>query len=146
MITKKTYTETYIVLETLDLLKELPENVVQGIKNNVISDYRFYIDKDVPIKFQVNDKDTLSFLSYIYIKYFCKDEKEKMTLKENVNENEELNKKKRNEEYELVFLRNRSNFDADTQEKRQEEKQIVEVKKENLFQKIINKLRNLFKR
>ena len=53
MITKKAYTEAYIVLETLDLLKELPYDFVQIIKSNVISNYNFYINKDVPVKFQV---------------------------------------------------------------------------------------------
>lgn len=59
-------TETYIILETLGLLKDLPQSILDAIKNNVIQNYKFNIDKDIPVKFQITNEDTLSLLSYIY--------------------------------------------------------------------------------
>lgn len=147
MITKEAYTETFIVLETLDLLKNLPQNVLDAIKNNIIPNYKFYIDKDVPIKFQITNKDTLSLLSYLYIRYFCDNQEEKNMLKEKININEEVNKNKRNEEYNLVF---KKNISTETIELKNEEETInnmnlIETKKESIIERLMKKVINFIR-
>ena len=137
MITKKAYTEAYIVLETLDLLKELPYNFVQVIKSNIISNYKFYIDKDVPIKFQVDDKETLSLLSYIYTKYFCNNDGEIQDIKKSIEENALENTKKRSKDFDIERVI-KKNMESEIKQ----EIQIAEIKKESLFIRIIHKLKN----
>lgn len=146
MITKEAYTEAYIVLEALDLLKNLPQNVLDAIKNNIIPNYNFYIDKDVPVKFQVNNEDTLSLLSYLYIRYFCDNQEEKNLLKEKIDINEKANKEKRKEKYKSFF---KTNISSENIEIKNEDKAIcnmnlIEVKKENIIERLLKKIVNFF--
>lgn len=148
MITRKAYTETYIVLETLDLLKKLPQNVLDAIRSNIIPDYNFSIDKDVPVKFQVTNEDTLSLLSYLYIRFFCDNQEEKNMLKEKINNNEELNKEKRKAEYELAFKKNscKEQTELNGENKELEGKNLIETKKESFIARIIKRIVSFFKK
>jgi len=148
MITKEAYTEAYIVLEALDLLKNLPQNVLDAIKNNIIPNYKFYIDKDVPVKFQVNNEDTLSLLSYLYIRYFCDNQEEKNMLKEKIDINEKANKEKRKEKYKSFFKTNISseNFEIKNEDKAICNMNLIEVKKENIIERLLKKIVNFFRK
>ena len=150
MISKKAYTEAYIALESLNLLEDLPSSLVEEMKKNIIPNYDFQINKDIPVKFQISDKDTLALLSYIYIKYFCDDQEEKDMLKKQIDDNDKMNAEKRSKEYELLLEKNADGNDKATNSQSEVatkmENEIVKIKKNNFFEKMLNFIRKIFKK
>ena len=75
------YTESYIILEKLNLLNSIPLNIYELIKNNYNENINFkYID-GLPLEYQPLSRETRIFLTYLYIKYICKSSNEKEQYK-----------------------------------------------------------------
>lgn len=99
---KKMYTEAYIVLQKLALLSFLPKEIIELLEKNYEDDSTsFKYDENLPIEYQNLDKDTKLFLSYLYIKYYCKSSNEKKQFKELVVENSTNPELKKKEKYGL---------------------------------------------
>lgn len=133
----KTYKEVYVILSKLDLLKLLPVKVVQLLKNNMNQDYNFDISTSIPLEEQKIGLDTKTFLSYLYLKYINKNTNERKYLEQ---------KYYKNEEKRINKLKSVANIEPKKEIMLQGETTIAIVKKENLLQKIINKIRKIFKK
>ena len=133
----KTYKEVYVILSKLDLLKLLPVKVVQLLKNNMNQDYNFDISTSIPLEEQKIGLDTKTFLSYLYLKYINKNTNERKYLEQ---------KYYKNEEKRINKLKSVANLESKKEIMLQGETTIAIVKKENLLQKIINKIRKIFKK
>ena len=72
----KMYSESYIVLDKLNLIDSIPTEIYNIIKENYDNNINFtYID-NFPLEYQPLSKETRKFLTYLYIKYICKSENE----------------------------------------------------------------------
>lgn len=133
----KTYKEVYVILNKLDLLKLLPIKVVELLKNNMDQDYNFDIVASIPLEEQEISLDARTFISYLYLKYINKNKNERKYLENKYYKNEE---KRINENKKII------KEEAAKEIVQSKETSIVLVKKENLLQKIINKIRKIFKK
>lgn len=133
----KTYKEVYVILNKLDLLKLLPIKVVELLKNNMDQDYNFDIVASIPLEEQEISLDARTFISYLYLKYINKNKNERKYLENKYYKNEE---KGINENKKII------KEEAAKEIVQPKETSIVLVKKENLLQKIINKIRKIFKK
>lgn len=133
----KTYKEVYVILNKLDLLKLLPLKVVELLKNNMDQDYNFDIVASIPLEEQEISLDARTFISYLYLKYINKNKNERKYLENKYYKNEE---KRINENKKII------KEEAAKEIVQSKETSIVLVKKENLLQKIINKIRKIFKK
>lgn len=112
----RVYTETYIVLEKFNLLKDLPNNLQELIKANYDNYINFTYNDSLPLEYQALSKDTRIYLTYLYIKYFCKSSDER-------------------KQYQLIIAENTKRTEIN-QIKLEEEKK-KEYNPDNLFKKAI---------
>ena len=139
----KRLTEVDEVLNYLseeDLLK-IPEDVRQVIKDNKDKEYVWKYDASKKLKEQNLSRDTIIILSYLNMEYLL-NEKQKQYMQEL----HEFNERKLEEEKSKLYnsddiLKNKH---KDIEEVPNTEEQSLIVYKENVFTKIINKIKNFF--
>lgn len=95
----KVYTEAYIVLEKFNLLNELPQNLQEIIKENYDNNIKFTYDYSLPLEYQSLSKDTRVYLTYLYMKYFCKSYDERKQYQAIVAENTKKEEQEKREKY-----------------------------------------------
>lgn len=83
----RVYTETYIVLEKLDLLKDLPDSLQELIEKNYDEYITFVYNDALPLEYQALSQETRTYLTYLYIKYFCKSSDERKQYQKIIAEN-----------------------------------------------------------
>lgn len=121
----------------IDLVKKIPNSFMKFLRENQDKNYVTNIDITKPIEMQKLDRKTKTLLSLIYVKYFC-DVKQKNEISKKINTNEIEYSRKLNEN---MFLNREKN-----REKTNENLSLVEVKTENFFVRIINKIKNIFRK
>ena len=125
------------------MIKYIPTDVVNEMKRNFLTNYSFTINKDIPLKFQVYDNNTLTLFSYLYMKYICKDNDELQNLREAFSENQVKNTKAMQSKYNLT--NHLQNIHKQEEENAVEEKLVV-LKKESFISKILKKIKALLKK
>lgn len=145
-IYKKIYRELYEVIEILSEKEKdkISQELINNIKENMDNEYSFKIDKNKSLLEQKLLPQTQAMLIKLYEKYLCsEEEKEKWNLYDKMCY-AKLQKMKvekyagysnieemRNEEKKLIEISHKN--------------EIVEVKKESFIQKIIRKIKKIFK-
>lgn len=85
---RKAYKEVLIVLEKLDLIQEIPQNVLETLKAEQDNSWKFEYDETLPLEEQDILRDTAILFSNLYLAFICKDENEKKELKNMYDENQ----------------------------------------------------------
>ena len=67
------FTETFIILNDLNLYYRLPDALKTIIESNYDDNYNFSFDKNVPLFNQIDNDITRNLITYIYINYINKD-------------------------------------------------------------------------
>ena len=138
------YKDTYTIIEMMNdsLRSKINPEFIDFLKQNKDDSFKGTVDRNVPLKNQNLRKEIKIMLSLIYINYFCEgEEKEKIIQKEEENIRNFYNKdifETKNE------IRNLSNDASNNKESIDEPKEMI-VYKESVIQKIIKKLKKLFK-
>ena len=132
-------------IEVLDILKHTRKSDVEKISKEFIDflkeisseTYKPELDHTKPIKEMGLQQKTQDILGIIYFKYWA-NEQEKKEFIAKLNKNEKKYQEEINRKYNVdVFA---------TKTKHVEEVQIAVIQKENFIQKIINKIKNIFRR
>lgn len=135
--------EVYIVLEKLNLIKELPQKFIDYIKENKNNEYEFKYEEEKELIYQKISEESKKILTIIYQDFFCtKEEKEK--LNEILIKNEEKKQKELNEKYEYEKIFQQAKKIPDTSENKPQNEQLIEYK-ESIFHKIIRKIKQVLK-
>lgn len=130
-------------LSEKDLLK-IPEDVRQVIKDNKDKEYVWKYDVSKELKDQNLNRDTIIILSYLNIEYLLNGEQKQL-----MQQIHELNEKKleeaKAEKYGVddLFKRNKSQQEEPKETEQIQEQALVEYK-QNLFTKIINRIKKFF--
>ena len=146
MISSNAYEEVYEVLSYMDkvTVMQIPENVLNKIKENRNTDFKTNIDKDDIFNEQNISKEALDLLCWLDYNYWADEEKKAQIDKIN-NENNLLKEKEKEDKFNpdnLFKVSADQNIESDTTES---EKSLTK-QKESIFTKIINKIKNfLFK-
>lgn len=145
--------------EILNLLEDedrdkIPENVRKFFKEEKMPDYNPTIDLDIPLTKQNLKRETIVLLSMLNIKYWCESEEEKQSFINELDKNEEK-KKELEEKYnpDNLFKRNEERIkDNEIKEENvevdntQENLSVVEYKKPNFIQRLLDKIIMIFKK
>lgn len=135
--------------EILNLLEDkyrdkVPEKVRAFFKEEKMVDYKPTIDVNTPLIQQDLKRETIVLLAILNINYWCENEEEKQFFLNELAKNED-EKKKLEEKYNPDNL-----FKKRPEEKQEfvhtEELSVVEYKKPNFIQKLLNKIARLFKK
>ena len=136
---RRALTEVYSIIKNLEEsnLKKIPQNIVDAIRYNM--DLKYEVDYSKLNNNELLD-DTKKILSVLYIDYLASYEERDVIYKmENL-------KFASNDD---IFLNSKSKnikFDTLNENNKQEIIEIKEIKQESFIQKIISRIKSLFKR
>ena len=140
------YSEVCTILNMLeDEYKERgPKNVMDFFEEERDKEYNPIIDVNIPLEKQNLKRKTLVLLAILNLNYWCDSEEEKQEILDSFAKNEEL---KRIKEKELTENYNINNlFKKIENNENKTEVSLIEYKKQNFIQKIILKIKSLFRR
>ena len=140
------YSEVCTILNMLeDEYKErVPKNVMDFFEEERDKEYNPIIDVNIPLEKQNLKRKTLVLLAILNLNYWCDSEEEKQEILDSFAKNEEL---KRIKEKELTENYNINNlFNKIENNENKTEVSLIEYKKQNFIQKIILKIKSLFRR
>lgn len=139
---RKAYSEVdeFLSLLSEDERNKIPENVRKVFKQEKDTSYIKGINPNIEIKEQNLLEETLAIIAMLNLNYICKDEAEKERLKEIYANNE----KKYQEILQLDFNADEVFGVKPDYNIQKNDEQIVVTRKENLFQRMINKIKSLF--
>ena len=139
---KKAYSEIYEILNLMEeeYVNKVPQKLRDLFKMEKEDNFSVNINTDKPLENQNLQKDTLTILAILYINYWSESDEEKQEL---IKLFRDVDKK--NEEFystENLFKKQekKANLNENTTNL-----QLI-VQKNNFFIKIINKIKNLFKK
>ena len=140
------YSEVYEILNLLEdeYKNRVPEKVIEFFERERDENYNPIIEIDVPLDKQNLKRETMVLLAILNMNYWCDNEDEKQEMLNSFNENEASKKLK---EKELAEKYNPNNlFKKNEIHEVIEEVAMVEYKEPNFIQKIISKIKSLFRR
>ena len=133
--------EIDFILKNTDenLQKKIPQSFWNYIEENKDEEYQVTIDMNIPLENQNIREDTINLMAIVYRNYFCTLD-EKKEYDEILNQNEQ--KYQENYSYENLFKSNK--VEEQVQKEQQTENvQIIEYKEENIFNRILNKIKSI---
>lgn len=143
--TSRAYSEVYEFINSLgnEYKNKLPKKIYLTIQENRDKNYIPKYETNQSVDSNTFSKEALALISALNLQYWCEDAEEKERLKKVYTENQKLENEKYS--YEKLFKNNKT--DKQNQEEQQnEDVQMIEYKEENIFQKLINRIKNIFKR
>lgn len=137
---RKTFADVSIIIKMMskNMQEKINPNFIKLIEDNKDTEYISYIDSSIPLKNQKLNPDTKTLLALIYRDYLCSEDEQKNLLiseKQEIIKQEDETRKK----YEINFAKRKiyQNDEVTTTS-------LIEYKKESLFIRIINKIKNFF--
>lgn len=145
----RAYSEVYSFLNALgnNYIKQIPSSVYNTIKENRDVNYNPVFNSNQKITNDMLSQEAISLIAALNLQYWCKDAEEKKELKQTYINNKKLEEEKYS--YDNLFKNNKNEAISDTTSKEitnnetSESQALVEYK-ENLFMKIINKIKGIF--
>ena len=140
------YSEVCTILNMLeDEYKErVPKNVMDFFEEERDKEYNPIIDVNIPLEKQNLKRKTLVLLAILNLNYWCDSEEEKQEILDSFAKNEELKRLKEKELTENYNINNLFNKIENTENRT--EVSLIEYKEQNFIQKIISKIKSLFRR
>lgn len=141
---KNSYTEVYTILQDLDdeEYNKIPPVLIKTLEENMNKDYEYELDDDLELKDHKMLPETKAILFNLFRDYLATSEQKQKIIKMQ-NEERAKNELKKQQKYETDIFKNKK-VEQQTNAI-QEEKSLIKYK-ENIFQKIINKIKNWFKK
>ena len=138
------YTEVYEILSYLNEKEysKIPEELIEVFEENRNLDYVYEVNKDQDLSKQTMLKETKAILLNIFRDYLATPEQSQKIKQWLQTDRIYLEKQKHKKYGSNVFENNIKNKTIDYEE--QKEVLLVEIKKQSIFQKIINKLKRFF--
>lgn len=148
--TKEAYYEIDTILNFLNksYVNAIPQKLRNKFRENKAENYN---KKIVPYK-QLNEQnlkdETLAILAVLNYKYWCKDEEKKKQLIELYSANEKQYQEELREKYnsDNLFKRNTIIKNEEQLQENDTDKMLVVIKRENIFKRIINRIKSILKR
>ena len=140
------YSEVCTILNMLeDEYKErVPKNVINFFEEERNKEYNPIINVNIPLEKQNLRRKTIVLLAILNLNYWCDSEEEKQEILDSFSKNEELKRLKEKELTENYNINNLFNKIENTENKT--EVSLIEYKEQNFIQKIISKIKSLFRR
>ena len=138
---KNAYKEVYMILQDLneEEYSKIPSEIIKVLKENMNEEYEFEFDEELELKEQQMLPETKAILFNIFRDYLATPEQKNKIIKMQ-NEERQKNEVKKQQMYNTDMFVNKKNDDSDLAEKNTQLAQY----KENIFKRILNKIKNLF--
>ncbi len=146
---KNAYTEVYTILQDLneEEYNKIPPEVIETIKENRNEEYEYFLDDELELKDQPMLPETKAILFNLFRDYLATPE-QRIKIIRMQNEERQKNELKKQQMYNTDVFANKSinkttKLDENEVKANNEENQII-VYKENIFRRILNKIKHLF--
>lgn len=139
---KEAFSEVNEILKNLseDLLKKIPKQFIDNIKENMSTSYVLKYDNTKGINEQNLKQETRAILSVIYRDYICDENKKREIIQSDRKEMFELEEKKKAEYGEIEI------FKHTTQKNVNETKALKVIEKQNIIRKILEKIKAIWEK
>ena len=140
-------TEVYAIINDLaeEDYKKIPPEVIMAIKNNRNLDYIFALDYDIDLKDNILLKETRAILFNLYRDYLAAPEQKEKIVKMQNEERQKLEVKKQ-KMYDANNIFDNSNKQEEAIDNINKTTGLTEVKKDSFINRLINKIKRLFKK
>ena len=141
---KNAYTEVYTILQELneEEYNKIPPEVIETIEANRNEEYEYDLDDELELKDQPTLPETKAILFNLFRDYLATPEQKAKIIRMQ-NEARQKNELKKQQMYNIDVFANRQK--EDKVQTNIEKTQIVEYK-ENIFKRILNKIKRFFSR
>lgn len=139
------YTEVYEILNCLDKdeYNKIPVELIEVFEENRNLDYKYEVNKEQDLTKQPMLVETKAILLNIFRDYLASSEQSKK-IKQWLQSDREYLEKQKQERYSNNVFENEGKKEYNVD--KVDIQLPIEIKKQSIFQKIINKLKNIFKR
>ncbi len=153
--TKEMYSEVYAVLNLLgnSFITKLPPSLYAMIQEQKLDTYTPKYTMEIPLSQQNLKKQSVAMIALFQLKYWCRNDEERQKLKNIFEENTRKNEQEMREKYSTDNLFKKKNSIQQEVESNENLEKIEENTtqamveyKESFIKKIINKIKNIFKR
>lgn len=147
--TKEIYSEVYQVLNLLgnDYIDKLPTSLINMLREKREVNYNPQYTDDIPLNEQNIKKETMSIIVLLYLNYWCKDENEKLEVKQILKSNEDKYQLELREKYnsDNIFSNQHKKSSIDNVQDNQE---LVLIETSNIkwYKKILKTIKNFFRK
>ena len=146
---KNAYTEVYTILQDLneEEYNKIPPEVIETLDANRNKEYEYFLDNELELKDQPMLPETKAILFNLFRDYLATPEQRTKIIKMQ-NEARQKNELKKQQMYNTDVFANKSinkptKIDENEVKANKEKKQLVAYK-ENIFKRILNKIKSLF--
>ena len=143
---KCAYSEVYEIINLMsyDLRSKIPSKFIDLIMAQKDENYIPQIARDIPLEKQNLREETISILAYLKLNCFCDNEEKKQFMKM-LNENERKYQEELREKYNPDNIFENKEQNISPKENASYSMAIIEYK-ESIFKRIINKIKEIFKK
>ncbi len=146
---KNAYTEVYTILQDLneEEYNKIPPEVIETLDANRNKEYEYFLDNELELKDQPMLPETKAILFNLFRDYLATPEQRTKIIRMQ-NEARQKNELKKQQMYNTDVFANKSinkptKIDENEVKANKEKKQLVAYK-ENIFKRILNKIKSLF--
>ena len=146
--TKEIYSEVYQVLNLLgdEYINRLPKSLVNMLNEKRKLDYNPEYTDDVSLSKQNIRKKSLAIIVLLYLNYWCENENEVLEAKQILLDNEEKYQKELREKYNPDNIFENYNQRHENIIENNEEKDLAVPQSQSLMRRILNKIKNIFRK
>mgnify|MGYP004624704057 FL=1 len=141
------YKEVYTILQDLneEEYNKIPPEIIETIKENSNEEYEFVLNDELELKEQLLLPETKAILFNLFRDYLATPVQKEKILKMQSEERKKVEEKKKQNYTNVDIFKTNKHEDIE-EETNNKEVQLVQIKKEGFFRKLINKIKLFFKK
>lgn len=141
------YKEVYIVLQDLNEedYNKIPPEIIETIKENSNEEYKFVLNDELELKEQLLLPETKAILFNLFRDYLATPVQKEKILKMQSEERKKVEENKKQNYTNVDIFKTNKHEDIE-EETNNKQLQLVQIKEEGFFRKLINKIKLFFKK
>ena len=144
---RNAYKEVYTILQDLneEEYNKIPPEVIETIKENSNEEYEFVLNDELELKEQLLLPETKAILFNLFRDYLSTPVQKEKILKMQSDERKKLEEKKK-QNYANVDMFKTNKHENIAEKTNNQELQLIQIKKDGFFRRLINKIKLFFKK
>ena len=144
---RNAYKEVYIVLQDLneEEYNKIPPEIIETIKENSNEEYEFVLNDELELKEQLLLPETKAILFNLFRDYLATPVQKEKILKMQSEERKKVEENKKQNYINVDIFKTNKHEDIE-EETNNKQLQLIQIKEEGFFRKLINKIKLFFKK
>ena len=144
----KAYAEVLLILSYMEqkYIDMIPKKLLELFNEEKDKNYQPNINPNISLAEQNLQRKTLALLAMLNLNYWCKDENERKELLKMYSENDKKIEAEMRERYNPDNLFKKKEKVEQNNDIKQEKTELIEYKEKNIFRKILDRIKNFFRK